>query len=74
MDFTDKLNIRNYQGDSCGLADVQLAPLDKDGNILIDECVENTDTLLGKPLEFVVKINKLLGIQLKYKKVCMYLV
>jgi len=73
MDFTDKLNIRNYKGDSCGLADVQLAPLDKDGYLLIDECVENTDMLLGKPLEFVVKINKLLGIQLKYKKIwCKY--
>jgi len=73
MDFTDKLTIRNYKGDSCGLADVKLAPLNEDGNLLIDECVENTDMLLGKPLEFVVKINKLLGIQLKYKKIwCKY--
>ncbi|XP_033624378.1 kinesin-like protein KIF28P [Asterias rubens] len=76
IESKEQLDITDYRGKEQGLLDVELVPCDKKGNEIKEDddlFIDHPNELVGRDLNFVVKINGALGIPSRYTSVhCKY--
>ena len=69
IESKEQLDITDYRGKEQGLLDVELVPCDKKGNEIKEDddlFIDHPNELVGRDLNFVVKINGALGIPSRY--------
>ncbi|XP_076810506.1 kinesin-like protein KIF28 isoform X2 [Clavelina lepadiformis] len=73
MDTEDNLAIRSFRGTEEGLMSIEALPFSEAGELLVDEYVEEPGELVGKSIQFMINVKKILALPKRYHKVwCQY--
>ena len=69
MDLEDKIAVQSYKGKETGLLSVSAIPFSETGKLLIDDDIEDPQQLIGRKVQFQIKITKALDIPKRFVKV-----
>lgn len=65
----EKISVQNHKGKETGLLSVTAFPYSDTGKLLVDDDIEDSEEIIGKRVQFEIRITKALDIPPRFVKV-----